>query len=324
VQAVVITAPGEAGNIRLVEQPEPVPGAGELVIEIACAGCNWGDTMLVRGTYPHPIPYPFVPGWEVAGRISFVGPGVEPFRIGERVAAYLPDGGGYAERCIARAEDVMKLPETASFEIGAAFPVQALTAWHVLHTVGGIRAGDTVLIHAIGGGLGLYATQFAVAAGARVIGTYFTPGKDRKARELGAVRLVDRNEEDFVAASLDLTGGAGVDLVLDSLGAATLDRSFDALRPLGRAVSIGEAEGPPLPSLWQRLIPKSLTFSRFHLGHVARTNPAWQAGVTDVLGGLADGRYVAPIETAYPLAAAARALDRLLSRDVAGKLLLRA
>jgi NADPH2:quinone reductase len=321
-RAVVITQPGAPDNIAVVEQPQPVAGQGQVVVRVAYAGCNFADTMLRAGTYPHAIPYPIVPGFEIAGEVTEIGPGVTSVRQGERVAAYVEHGGGYAEYCLAPEDHLIPLPDGVGLDVGAAFPIQALTAWHMIHTIGRTQPGNAVLIHAIGGGVGLNATQIAVHAGARVLGTSGTPGKERRALEFGATRVILQGQDDFVTAALELTNGRGVDLVLDSLGATTLDRSFDAVRNLGHIVSFGEAEGTPFRNIRERILPRSQTFTRFHLGHVDVASAAWQAGIEAVLGGLIEGWLRIPIEEVFPLERAADMHDRLGSRQVSGKLLL--
>ena len=162
-----------------------------------------------------PTTYPLVPGFEISGRVALIGPGVEGVKEGDRVAAYVEHGGGYAELCVTDAEGLIRLPDAVGLDAACAFPIQGLTSWHMIHTLGGTKPGDAVLIHAIGGGVGLFCTQIAVHAGARVIGTVGTPGKERRALELGAERVVDRGKEDFVAVALAMTGGRGVDLVIE-------------------------------------------------------------------------------------------------------------
>jgi len=320
--ALVIPRAGEPDVMQLVELPTPVPKAGEVAIEVAYCGCNWADTMMQRNTYPHPVSYPAAPGFEVSGLVRAVGEDVAGFRRGDRVAAYLSHGGGYAETCIAPADSVIPLPSGMALDVAAAFPVQALTSYHLLHTVGRVEAGWVVLIHAIGGGVGLCCTQLAVKAGAVVIGTVGTAGKEKRALELGAARVVDRGREDFLTACQEASAGRGVDLVLDSVGATTLDRSFSALKNLGHAVSYGEAEGRPFSNLWERLVPRSLTLSRFHLGHIDVHSPTWQAGLDYVLEALAQGWLKMTIAARYPLDQAVAMHAHLESRQVSGKLLL--
>jgi NADPH2:quinone reductase len=324
VRQIIIPRSGEPEVMQLVERAAPRPAAGEVAIDIVYCGCNWADTMMRRNTYPHPVTYPVVPGFEVSGHVSALGADVQGFRVGDRVAAYLAEDGGYAESCVVPADCVIPLPSQIGLDLAAAFPVQGLTAYFLLHMIGRIQPGWTVLIHAIGGGVGLCLTQLAVKAGANVIGTVGTPGKERRALAFGASRVIDRSRDDFVAAALEMTGGRGADLLLDSVGASTLDRSFEALKTLGHAISYGEAEGRPFPNLWQRMVPRSLTLSRFHMGHVEIGSAHWTAGIAHVLAGLGEGWLKVPIEGIFPLGDAARMHRRLESRLVSGKLLLAA
>jgi NADPH:quinone reductase len=321
-RAVVITAPGLENNLKITEAPEPAPGPGQVLVDVAYGGCNFADTMIAKGTYPHPKGYPLVGGLEISGRIAAVGPDVDGFAAGERVAAFLEDAGGFADRCVVPLERLIRVPAAMGLDVAAAFPIQALTSWHLLHTVSTTRPGDVILLHAIGGGAGLFATQIAVQAGAMAIGTVGTKGKERRALEFGAARVINREEEDFVSAVMAFTKNKGVDKILDSTGASILDRSFAAIRRLGHVVSFGEAEGRPFPNLWERLVTKSLTFTRFHLGHMDLSSDAWQRGIDQVVGGIMSGALKVPIEETFPFEKAGSMLDRLGSRQAAGKLVL--
>jgi NADPH:quinone reductase len=228
VKAVVIHAPGAPEQLVMADVPEPVPGPGEVLVDVAFAGCNWADTQIRTGIYPHARTYPLVLGLEIAGTVSKLGPGVTGVKIGERVAAFVEQGGAYAEKAVVAANMLMRLPDGIPFDVGAALTVQPLTGYHMLHTIYGIEPGESVLINAIGGGVGLFTTQLAVKAGARVIGTVGTPGKEKLALDYGAERVVVTRNEDFEQAVLDFTGGRGVDLANDSLGATMLDRPWCA------------------------------------------------------------------------------------------------
>jgi len=321
-RAIVITAPGVENNLPIVEVQEPSPGPGQVLIDVAYGGCNFADTMIAKGTYPHPKGYPIVAGLEISGRIAALGPDVRGVAVGDRVAAFSEEAGGFAERCVVPAERLARIPDAMSLEVAATFPIQALTAWHMLHNVSVTRPGDVILLHAIGGGLGLFATQLAVQAGATVIGTVGTRGKDKRALEYGAALVVYRQDEDFVAAVMAFTRGRGVDKLIDSTGASILDRSFACIRKLGHVVSYGEAEGRPLPNLWERLVARSLTFTRFHLGHVDFGSDKWRQSLDEVVGGIAEGRLTVHIEAVFPFEQAGEMLDRLSSRQVSGKLIL--
>ncbi|MBV8574383.1 MAG: zinc-binding dehydrogenase, partial [Acetobacteraceae bacterium] len=253
-RAIVITAPGAAKNLEVAEAPAPTPGRGEALIDVAYCGCNFADTMIAKGTYPHPKGYPLIGGLEVSGRIAAVGPDTHGVSVGDAVAAFLEEAGGFADQCVAPAERLIPIPSGMGLDVAASFPIQALTSWHLLHNVSVTRPGDVILLHAIGGGVGLMATQLSVRAGATVIGTVGTRGKEKRALEFGAAKIINREDEDFVAAVMAFTGGKGVDKIVDSTGASILDRSFATIRKLGHVVSFGEAEGRPFPNLWERLV----------------------------------------------------------------------
>jgi NADPH2:quinone reductase len=321
-RAIVITTPGQSDNLVYSDAPEPVPGPREVLVHVAYCGCNFADTMIVKGTYPHPKGYPIIGGLEVSGTVAKLGEGVSGFHIGDRVAGFSEEAGGFADFCAVPAERLIRLPDAIGLDIGAAFVIQALTAWHMLHNVSTTKAGDVLLIHAVGGGVGLYLTQLAVHAGATVIGTVGTKGKEKRALSFGASLVINREEEDFVAATMAFTKGKGVDKILDSTGATILDRSFETIRKLGHIVSIGEAEGPPLPNLWERLVRKSLTFTRLHLGHIDFAGQKWRDGVNEVVEGIVEGRLIVPLEETFPYERAGDMLTRLGSRQVSGKLIL--
>jgi NADPH2:quinone reductase len=323
VKAIVFEEPGRLDPDMTREVPVPEPGPGEVLIRVAVAGLNYADLMMRIGTYPHPKGYPLVAGLEMAGEIAATGPGVEGFVRGDRVAAFSEDAGAFAQFCVAPEERLIRLPDAISLETGAAAYIQAATAWNLLHRVSTTRPGDTLLIHAIGGGVGLYLTQFAKAAGATVIGTVGTAGKEARALEYGADLVINREEADFAAAVMRFTEGRGVDKILDSTGASILDRSFETIRRLGHVVSYGEAEGRPWPNLWERLVSRSLTFTRMHLGHLDYGSPEWEDCVDALLKGLTDGSLKVPIEQVFPMSEADAMFSVLGSRRVSGKLLLR-
>ena len=261
-------------------------------------------------------------GLEIAGTVSKLGPGVTGVDIGDRVAAFLEQGGAYAEKAVVAANMLMPLPDAIPFDVGAALPVQPLTGYHMLHTIYGIAPGETVLINAIGGGVGLFTTQLAVKAGARVIGTVGTPGKEKRALEYGAARVVVTRNEDFEQAVLDFTEGRGVDLAINSLGASMLDRTFNVVRKLGHVISIGEAEGPPFKNIRERILPRSQTFTRLHIGHVDADWPAWKDSLTYIPRGVVDGWLKVPIAGVFAMEDAAAMHRYIKLRQAAGKLVL--
>ena len=210
-KAVVIHAPGGPEQLVIADVPEPMPSPGEALVDVAFAGCNWADTQERTGIYPHPRSYPLVPGIEISGTVSKLGPDISGVRVGDRVAAFLEQGGAYAEKAVVRANMLMPLPAEIPFDVGAALTVQPLTGYHMLHTIHGVEPGEIVLINAIGGGVGLFTTQLAVKASVRVFGTVGTPGKEKRALEYGAERVVVTTNEDFERAVLNFTNGRGCD-----------------------------------------------------------------------------------------------------------------
>lgn len=320
---IVVRQPGGPEAMQVEECPAPAPGPDEVAVDVAYCGCNWADVMVRNNSYPHPTEYPAVLGCEISGRIRALGENVTGFDIGQPVAACLPVDGGYADVCTVPVQDIIPLPPDMPLDLAAAFPLQALTAYLMLHDIGRVHRGSTVLIHAIGGGVGLCLTQLATKAGCRVLGTVGTAGKDKRPLDVGAERVIDRSREDFAEAALEWTHGRGVDFVYDSVGAATLDRSFDAIRKFGHIVSYGEASGKPFANIWERMVPKSASFSRFHLGHVDPNSTTWTTAVADVVEAIQNGWLKIFIEEVFPLERAADMHRRLESRQVSGKLLLR-
>jgi NADPH:quinone reductase len=323
-RAVLLDKPnGSAENMHIATVQKPEPGRGDALVAVAYGGCNFADTMMRRGIYPHPKGYPLVAGIELSGTVVAVGSDVTSLVVGDRVAGFSEDAGGFAEFCSVPAHRLTRIPAKMGLDVAAAFYVQALTAWHLLHTVSTTTKGDKILVHAIGGGVGLYLTQLGVRAGATMIGTIGTPGKEHRALEYGAARVVNRNAEDFVSVVSRMTEGKGADKVIDSTGGSILDQSFDCIRQLGQVVSYGEAEAKPFANLWERLVRKSLTFTRLHIGHIDNTSPAWSDGANKVMNMITEGSLKVPIEGVFELNEARSMYERLESRQVAGKLLLK-
>jgi len=323
-RAIEVTEAGGLNSLRFADLPEPVAGSGEAVIDVAFAAANWSDIQKREGVYPDPVTYPAVIGLEVSGRVSALGPGVNGLEIGQRVAAITGPRmlGGYAERCVVGADYVIPLPDEISLETGAAFPVVTLTAYHLINSAFDLKRGDTVLVHAIGGAVGLAVTQLAVAKGATVIGTVSRRGKGDRARDYGAHLVIDRSTQDFAEATREFTGGAGVDLVIDSLGGDVLPRSIDLLKTYGHAINIGEAAGYPTFDIRPKLYENSTSLAGFEVLHALRVPGLWQEGVAAVVGHLVSGALEMPVEEVFPFDAVRDLHRKLESRTVSGKLLL--
>jgi NADPH:quinone reductase-like Zn-dependent oxidoreductase len=264
-QRIVITRAGGPGVLRNIPfDPEP-PAAGQVAIQVRAAGINFADLFCRLGLYAAAPSLPFTPGFEVAGEIARVGDGVEGWRPGARVLA-VTRFGGYTSCLNATADFVRPLPEGWSFEEGAAFPTTYLTAWHGLVQLARLQAGETVVVQSAGGGVGTAACQIARSLGARVFGTVGSTEKRDVARQAGAEEVVVSRRYRVWEEIRQLTGGDGVDVILDAVGGPGLRRGFHALRPGGRLVTYGFAEAMPRGGRrnWPLLAWRWLRTPRFH------------------------------------------------------------
>jgi putative PIG3 family NAD(P)H quinone oxidoreductase len=241
-RAVVITEPGQPDVLRWQEVPDPVPGPGEVVIEVAASGVNRADLMQREGHYPPPPGAPPYPGLECSGRIRAVGDGVSGWRPGDQVCALLA-GGGYAEQVVVPAGQVLPVPGALDVTVAAAFPEAVCTVFANVFLLAGLTAGETLLVHGGGSGIGTMAIQLGKAFGARVACTAGSAAKLARCRELGADVTINYREEDFVAAVKEATGGAGANVILDIMGASYLARNLDTLATGGRLAIIARQGG---------------------------------------------------------------------------------
>jgi NADPH:quinone reductase-like Zn-dependent oxidoreductase len=239
-KAVVLTGTGGPEVLQVREMPDPPVGPGEVRIAVRAAGINFADTMARVGLYPDAPKPPCVLGYEVAGEVESVGEGVDSHKVGDRVIAGTRFGG-QAELVTVPANQALPLPERLSFEQGAAFPVNYGTAYAALVVMGGMREGDRVLIHAAAGGVGISATQLARNAGAEVFGTA-SPGKHDAIRAQGVTHPIDYRNQDFEAEVMRITGGEGIDLIMDALGPTSFRKDYRLLRPGGRLMMYGLSE----------------------------------------------------------------------------------
>ena len=258
---------GDVDRIAVVDLPGPTPGAGSVLVRVKASGLNYADVLQRQGLYlGGPVP-PFVSGMEAAGVIEANGGGPQPLPAGTRVAV-LAAGGLHAERVVVQPTACVPLPDTMSFAQGAAFLVHYLTAYHALTTVAHARAGETVLIHAAGGGVGTAAVQIARILGLGIVATASSEEKRSRIRALGATCAV--GYEEFEATARALTGGRGPDIVLESLGGDVFRRSLALLAPLGRLVVLGAVSGvvPPIDGVG--LVFRSQGVLGFHLSALLR------------------------------------------------------
>ncbi len=240
-KAVVLTGTGGYDVLQAQERPDPSVGPGEVRIAVKAAGINFADTMARVGLYPDAPKPPCVLGYEVAGEVESVGDDAGDHKVGDRVIAGT-QFGGQAELVTVPASQVLPLPEALSFEQGAAFPVNYGTAHAALIVMGGLREGDRVLIHAAAGGVGISATQIARNVGAEIFGTA-SPSKHDAIRAQGVDHPIDYRSLDFETETMRITGGEGVDLVIDALGPTSFRKDYRLLRPGGRMVMYGLSEG---------------------------------------------------------------------------------
>jgi NADPH2:quinone reductase len=289
-------------------------------VRVEAAGVNFIDVYHRTGLYPNPLP--FVPGQEGAGVVEQAGPGVVGFREGDRVG-WAGVIGAYAERALVPAASAVRVPAGVDARTAAAVLLQGLTAHYLCTSTYPLKPGDTCLVHAAAGGVGLLLVQMAKQRGARVIGTVGSEDKAVLARDAGADEVILYDQEDFVAAARRLTGGRGVQVVYDGVGKTTVVRGLDALAPLGMMVSFGNASGPVEPIDPLALSRKgSLFLTRPTLGHYVAERAILERRAGDVLGAVAAGTLRVRVDRSYPLAEAADAHRALQGRQTTGKLLL--
>ncbi len=317
-RAIVAQATGGPEVLTLEEVTPPEAGAGELLVETAAVGVNFIETYQRSGLYR--VPFPFTPGAEAAGRVIAIGAGVAGFAEGDLIAT-AEARASYAERFVVAAERVVRVPEGIAPETAAALPLQGLTAHYLAMSAARPEPGDTVLVHAGAGGVGLLLTQLLTARGVRVLTTASTPEKQALSREAGAAEVLDY--AGFAERARELTDGAGVAVVYDGVGKDTFDDSLRALRVRGTLVLFGAASGPVPPFDLQRLnAGGSLSVTRPSLGHFLRTaeERAWRYG--ELFSAIAAGTLDVRIGARFPLAEAADAHRALEGRATTGKVIL--
>lgn len=306
---------------KLEEVTLPEPGGGEALVTVEAAGVNFIDVYHRTGLYPGALP--FTPGMEAAGVVEAVGPGVYEVEVGDRVA-YAMERGSYAERAVVPAWKLVRLPESLDAEAGAAAMLQGMTAHYLTRSTYPLAGGETALVHAAAGGVGLLLVQMAARIGATVIGTVSTEEKARLAREAGADAVILYTEGDFAEEALRLTDGRGVHVVYDSVGQATFDQSLACLRPRGLLALFGQSSGP-VPPIDPSVLAAgggSLFLTRPGLAHYAADRGELLERAGDVLHWVATGELRLRIDRTYPLSEAAEAHRALEGRQTAGKVLL--
>ncbi|UCH11502.1 MAG: zinc-binding dehydrogenase [Fidelibacterota bacterium] len=323
--------------LRVVEGPRPDTEPGEILIRTHFAGINFADIMTRMGLYPGAPKLPAVPGIEVAGEVVAVGSGVSKVRPGERVLA-LTRFGGYSGMVAVPARQVRTVPETISLELVAGLPVTYLTAYLMMFDMGNLKAGESILVHSAGGGVGTAAVQLAWLTGARVFGTA-SSSKHARLKQMGVDLCIDYNKEDFVQRIMDTTDGRGVDLILDAQGPLFFKRSYQALAPFGTLVMYGVQHNigrtrllsAPLKLLREvlaiRFAPVPMMSANrgiygFHLGHLWHHLEPVEAALEQLLAWLGEGKINPIIDRIFPYYKAAQAHAYIQDRKNFGKVLL--
>jgi NADPH:quinone reductase len=319
-RVVVVNECGGPDVLTVADREDLQPAPGQLLVDVAAAGVNYMDIYQREGRPPYGRDLPFVPGSEGAGTVAAAGPGTEGFAVGDRVA-WAGAPGCYAEQAVVPAASAISIPGGVDTRVAAAVMLQGITAHYLCHSTYPVAPGDTVVVHAAAGGVGLLLTQMVKMRGGVVIATTSSPAKADLARQAGADHV--SGYEEFGSVVEEVTGGTGAAAVYDGVGQATFDASLAAIRPRGMMVLYGGSSGPVPPFELQRLAGAgSLFITRPTMIHyiASREELVWRTG--DLFTWIREGRLSVRIGGTYPLAEAARAHDDLAARRTTGKLLL--
>jgi NADPH2:quinone reductase len=319
-KAIRVHTPGGPEVMKLEDVPEPKPGAGQALVKLEAAGVNYIDVYFRSGAYKAPLP--LIPGLEGSGTVTQVGEGVKDLKAGDRVA-YTGIAGSYAQMNVCPADRLVKLPDKLSFRDGAAAMLQGMTAHYLTRSTYPLKSGDTCLVHAAAGGMGLLLTQLGKMFGASVIGTVSTDEKAALAKQAGADHVILYTKQDFAAEVKRITNGRGVDVIYDGVGVTTFEKGLTCIRPRGVMALYGAASGPVPPLDLQLLnVNGSLFVTRPSLNHHIASREELVQRSGDVLGWIRDGKLKLRVETTFPLDKAGEAHRALEGRKTTGKLLL--
>lgn len=318
-KAIQLSDRGGAEILKIQDVNIEGPGKGKALVRLEFAGVNFIDIYQRRGFYP--LGAPHIPGLEGSGIVEAVGEGVTHIKPGDRVS-YVHEPGSYAEQTLVEADRLIPLPKELSFEQGAAFPLQGMTAHYLLHEFRKVNPGDTLLIHAAAGGMGLLLVQWAKHLGARVIGTTSTEEKAKLAKEAGADEVILYTKQDFAPAVKQLTGGRGVELIIDGVGKTTFPGNLEAAALRGNIVIFGAASGVADPISPNILMGRSLTLSGGSLFNYLLTKEELRMRSQAVIEGILQGWLKLRIDQIFPLKNAADAHRKLEERKSSGKILL--
>lgn len=321
--AIGFDAPGGPDVLKAQQRPVPQPGPGELLVHVAVVGVNRPDVLQRLGGYAPPPGASDIPGLEIAGRIVALGEGVSRYQVGDQVCA-LVAGGGYAQYAVVHEDNALPIPSGLSLEEAGALPETYFTVWTNVLQRGGLKKGESFMVHGGTSGIGTTAIQLSKAFGATVLATAGSDEKCAACRDLGADHAINYRTEDFVAAAKAATGGRGVDLILDMVGGDYINRNYDAAAESGRIVQIAFLNGPKAEVDFRRLMMKRLT----HTGSTLRPRTiAEKAGIARELEAkvwplLTEGRCKPVIHARFPLAQAAEAHRLMESNAHIGKIVL--
>jgi NADPH2:quinone reductase len=319
-KAIVVEQYGGDEVLQYKDVETPQPKAGEVLVKLGASGLNYIDVYHRTGLYP--LPLPFIPGLEGAGTIEAVGEGVSDFAVGERVT-YASQIGSYAEYVAAATDKLIKIPEKVDEQSAAAVMLQGMTAHYLVTSTYELKSGDTALVHAAAGGVGLLLIQMAKKIGARVIGTVSTEVKAELAREAGADEIIRYTEQDFEEEVKRITDGKGVQVVYDSVGKTTFLKSLKCLAPRGMLALFGQSSGSVEPFNPALLAQQGSAFlTRPSLFHYTATRKELEWRASDVLNSVAAGELKLRIEKTFPLAETAESHRQLEGRKTTGKVLL--
>ncbi|WP_374730103.1 NAD(P)H-quinone oxidoreductase [Nitratireductor rhodophyticola] len=321
--AVAISTPGEPTVLKPEQRDVPKPGEGEILIRVRAAGINRPDVFQRKGLYPPPPGASDLPGLEAAGEVAAVGEGVKRWQVGDRVTALTP-GGGYAEYCLTHETNALPIPHDLTFTEAAAVPETFFTVWHNVFQRGGLKAGETLLVHGGSSGIGTTAIQVATALGSKVIATAGSAEKCAACASLGAVRSINYRDEDFVEAVKEETDGHGADVILDMIGGDYIERNYAAAAMDGRIVQIAFLKGSRATVDFSQVMRKRLV----HTGSTLRPRSvAFKARIATELEAhvwpLLAARRIAPVmDMTFPLEEAWRAHERMEEGAHIGKIVL--
>lgn len=309
--------------LKVVEMEKPTLGDHDVLVDIKAIGVNYADIARRQGAYVIPTPLPFIPGAEIAGIVSEVGPGVTSLQKGDRVVALI-ESGAYSEYVAVKDRYLIPLPEDISFEEAVALPIQGLSAYHILKTMGQLQEGETVLVHAASGGVGLLAVQLAKKFGAgKVIATASTPEKLALAEEMGADHLVNYSEDNWDEKILEITENKGIDVALEMVGGDVFHKTRKILAEFGRLVIFGVASNEQARFYPSSLMEKNQTVVGFFLPQIMKRPTLFRESFQELLTLVSKKELTITIGATYPLTDAAKVHQLFHDRKTTGKIVLK-